>query len=218
MREGNTYAATHGWSGSGTYKSWLAMRQRCNKPGVTSYEDYGGRGIRVCERWESFENFLADMGPRPVGTTLDRYPNGDGNYEPGNVRWATSAEQARNKRNNVRVAIAGSTALLVEVAERSGVSAATLRARVNAGVTGEALTSPALGAEAQRRIAIDARIAANAARVRATHDSQEPCKWWCKFCTPEQQKATRRAEWASTREAVERARRAVESIPDRKAP
>jgi len=82
---------------SAEYRSWMAMRNRCQQPKTMFYERYGGRGIRVCERWQKFENFLADMGPRPEGKTLDRYPNPDGNYEPGNCRWATPKEQRHNR-------------------------------------------------------------------------------------------------------------------------
>lgn len=82
---------------SPTYQSWVGMLTRCTNPNSTKYQDYGGRGIAVCERWLTFDNFLADMGERPVGKTIDRM-NNDGNYEPGNCRWATDAEQRANKR------------------------------------------------------------------------------------------------------------------------
>jgi hypothetical protein len=82
---------------SPTYISWFGMLTRCRNSKQRCYANYGGRGISVCERWLTFETFLADMGERPLGLTLDRI-NNDGNYEPGNCRWATAKEQRANQR------------------------------------------------------------------------------------------------------------------------
>ena len=80
------------------------MKARCNNQRIHNYKNYGGRGIRVCARWlNSFENFVADMGERPDGKSIDRYPDNNGNYEPGNCRWATQSQQMFNRRTAAEV-------------------------------------------------------------------------------------------------------------------
>lgn len=93
---------------SPTYLVWENMRRRCNSPTAANYVNYGGRGIRVCEQWSSFKGFLADMGERPDGLTLDRVDN-DGNYEPGNCRWVTKFTQGQNRRTSRIVEYQGRT-------------------------------------------------------------------------------------------------------------
>jgi hypothetical protein len=98
------------------------MMQRCYDERVRSYRLYGGRGIVVCERWKSPENFVADMGPKPTAQhSIDRI-DVNGNYEPSNCRWATSKQQCRNKRNNLLLTSGGLTLSLSEWAERTGLS------------------------------------------------------------------------------------------------
>lgn len=99
--------ATHGQTSKFTgvtpeYKAWQNMKNRCNNNLLKCFPDYGGRGIRVCERWQnSFENFLQDMGVRPSNRhSLDRFPNANGHYEPENCRWATKKQQQQNTRTN----------------------------------------------------------------------------------------------------------------------
>jgi hypothetical protein len=98
-RHGHSY--TMDGKASPEYRSWQAMKSRCTNPATRNYASYGGAGIAICARWYDFVNFLDDMGPRPLGTSLDRYPNPWGDYEPGNCRWATPSEQQRNRRDNV---------------------------------------------------------------------------------------------------------------------
>jgi hypothetical protein len=102
------------------YRSWRNMIDRCENPEATYYDRYGGRGIKVCAEWRnSFAVFLKDVGPRPPGHTLDRIGN-DGNYEPGNVRWATQSEQARNRTSNHQVIYRGRTMPLADAITTSG--------------------------------------------------------------------------------------------------
>ncbi len=143
-----TSSLTHGHSigrmPSRTYRIWAGMIARCTRPATQHYPRYGGSGITVCERWMKFENFLADMGPRPPKKTLDRFPNKRGGYEPGNCRWATTTQQARNTSRNRVVDYLGRAVTLAELSELTGIAATTLSARARLGWTGEKLVKPPL--------------------------------------------------------------------------
>jgi hypothetical protein len=109
------------------------MLDRCRNLKNKRWNDYGGRGIRVHESWLNFENFYRDMGARPNGSSLDRYPNQNGNYEPGNCRWATRKQQQRNMRSNVVVEWNGIKATVIEWCERTGIPEKALRSRLRRG-------------------------------------------------------------------------------------
>ena len=137
---GSNGALTHGASQSKTFKSWDMMIQRCTNPNAPDYPRYGGAGITICNRWRnSFEVFLANMGERPEGTSLDRYPNKNGNYEPDNCRWATATQQQRNINRNVWVTHGGKTQLAVDWSRETGIPEGILRRRVKQGITGDQL-------------------------------------------------------------------------------
>lgn len=120
---------THGMTYTKEYDVWKSMIQRCSYEKHPFFKNYGGRGILVCDRWKTFSNFFADMGPRPAKATLERKKN-DGNYEPGNCCWASRSQQARNKRSNVLITFRGETKTLVEWSELTGIGAHAISARI----------------------------------------------------------------------------------------
>lgn len=127
------------------YRAWSNMIDRCEREGNKQFKDWGGRGIKVCARWRhDFAAFLADMGRKPTPQhTIDRIDN-DGDYLPGNCRWATRAEQGANKRTTMRLTFRGETRTLREWSRRTGISYATLYARARKGLAADQiLTAPA---------------------------------------------------------------------------
>ncbi len=140
-------ATTHGLAARhkrhSDYGVWLHMRDRCNNPRFEDYKNYGGRGITVCERWNDFTAFLADMGPRPSPKhSIDRICN-DGNYEPGNCRWATKIEQVNNTRQNHIVEFDGRTMNITQWSADTGLASWVITKRLKLGWTPtDALTKP----------------------------------------------------------------------------
>jgi hypothetical protein len=135
----------HGRTRTPEYRSWRLMKDRCYNPKKDNYERYGGRGIKVCERWRSdFPAFLADMGLKPAPEyTLDRWPDKDGDYTPANCRWAKPTQQQNNLRNNVMLTARGKTQTVSQWAREVGLEAGVLHYRVRKGWPAErALTEP----------------------------------------------------------------------------
>jgi len=126
--------STHGLSKTEpkTFRVWRGMRERCEKEHHKSYVDYGERGIAVCERWQNFGLFFADMGRVPEGMTIERIDN-NGDYEPGNCRWATRKEQANNRRGNVFVTHEGTRLTMAQLAEAVAIPRDTIDRRLKMG-------------------------------------------------------------------------------------
>jgi hypothetical protein len=159
LRSGNTRSCgclhrKHGKSETPEFIAWLSLIARCYNPNDKGFRFYGGRGITVCDRWlESFLNFLADMGERPGPSySIDRFPDNDGNYEPGNCRWATRQQQCRNRRSNRLLTCDGQTRTLAEWVEITGLSSSLIRQRIASGWTIErTLSTPQLPPGRPRR-------------------------------------------------------------------
>lgn len=144
----------HGHSRSPIYKLWHAMLSRCHTVESKNYKQYGARGISVCQRWrDSFENFLADMGPRPSPAySIDRIDNNKG-YEPENCRWATLKTQQRNTSRNHFLTYAGETLTISEWAERMKFDPRVIQCRLKRGWTSErSVTSPLLSSGAKKKV------------------------------------------------------------------
>lgn len=143
--------STHGQSYDSVYRIWNTMKQRCANPKNTHWDSYGGRGIKVCDRWLTFENFFQDMGERPHGLTLERKDNERG-YEPGNVIWASRLDQANNRRTNVFITYNGETRTVAEWGRKTGFGKSAIMNRLSDGWPVErALTEPLQDTGKRRR-------------------------------------------------------------------
>ncbi|AUR89841.1 hypothetical protein NVP1133O_40 [Vibrio phage 1.133.O._10N.222.51.E4] len=124
----------HGMEGTGTYKAWQSMKQRCRNVNHARYYDWGGRGIDYCDDWESFDSFFSDMGARPDGMTIDRIDNDKG-YSKENCRWVTPKQQCNNRRSSIRVMHNGIVMSISEYANSVGLSESGARKRVKRTMT-----------------------------------------------------------------------------------
>ena len=129
---GNKNGLKHGMRNTPTYNSWCGLKKRCLNPSHPAYHRYGGRGITICKRWLTFENFYADMGDRPRGMTLDRKNNNKG-YCKSNCRWATREEQANNRKNGRLITYKSRTQTIAQWAKELNINYTTIWARLNRG-------------------------------------------------------------------------------------
>lgn len=132
----------HGMARTHINAVWRQMLDRCRNENNRAYKNYGGRGIKVCQQWHEFENFLADMGHRPEGYQIDRIDN-EGDYEPGNCQWATAKQQQNNKRTSLNLNHDGKTLTLEQWSAATGFTSEAIRSRLRRGWTlARALTEP----------------------------------------------------------------------------
>lgn len=130
-----THGSTRNYNKSSEYNAWVVMRDRCHNPNNKNYHNYGGRGIKVCERWDDFSNFINDLGEKPSKKhSLDRIVN-DGGYEPSNCRWATLEQQANNKRSTVMIKFRGEIKSMAQWEKELGLKKGILAANKHNGVS-----------------------------------------------------------------------------------
>jgi hypothetical protein len=144
-------STTHGKSHLPEYGVWEEIIQRCTNPNSKAYSDYGGRGIRICEQWRSFERFFENMGPRPKGYTIERLDNSRG-YEPGNCVWATRKQQLRNTRRTINVTVLGVSGCLKDVCQHFGINSSAVGRRLKRGwPLADAVITPSVPRSGLRR-------------------------------------------------------------------
>jgi hypothetical protein len=146
------------------YYVWQGMKGRCYNPNLKQFHDYGGRGIRVCDRWlTDYATFESDMGIRPKGTSIDRYPDPDGDYSPENCRWATRKMQQRNQRRTKKFTIDGVEYLAVELSEKYGIKTDTIMARANKGFPLDIIVSHSM---APHIVSVEGKIRRKAGQIK----------------------------------------------------
>ncbi|GHA15089.1 hypothetical protein GCM10007989_07300 [Devosia pacifica] len=183
------------------YQVWQAMRRRCLTPSTPSWANYGGRGIKICAEWDSFDRFAGDMGQRPDGYTLERIDN-DGDYTPDNCRWATRREQSRNKRDTRVLTIEGQDYVACELAEQSGHKTDTIIERAKRGLPLHQILDPKRETRTDSwRPAIEARVAKQLARTHCNHGHP-----W----TPENTGTYKKGRYCRTCHRIKTARQAAE--------